>query len=194
MTQRNGGADKIAPAIKSVLRELGEDTGREGLLKTPARVSKALRELTGGYSVDMDTLFNGAFFKVTANDLVSVTGISFYSLCEHHLLPFFGKVHVGYIPDKKIVGLSKIPKLVHAFAARLQVQERFTRQIADELLLRLAPQGVAVVVEARHLCMEMRGARSMESNCVTSAMLGVFKKDHTAKDEFLRLIRKTGDL
>ncbi len=194
MKPRNDNSDKIAPAVKGILEDLGEDPGREGLLKTPARVSKALRELTTGYAVDLDTMFNNAFFKVETSDLVSVTGISFYSMCEHHMLPFFGKVHVGYIPHGKIVGLSKIPKLVHAFSARLQVQERFTRQIADTLLERLNPYGVAVIVEARHMCMEMRGARSVESNCVTSAMLGVFRKDIAARDEFLRLIRKTGDL
>ena len=194
MKPRNDSSDKIAPAVKGILEDLGEDPGREGLLKTPARVSKALRELTTGYAVDLDTMFNNAFFKVETSDLVSVTGISFYSMCEHHMLPFFGKVHVGYIPHGKIVGLSKIPKLVHAFSARLQVQERFTRQIADTLLERLNPYGVAVIVEARHMCMEMRGARSVESNCVTSAMLGVFRKDIAARDEFLRLIRKTGDL
>jgi GTP cyclohydrolase I len=194
MKPRNDGTDKIVPAVQTILAELGETPDREGLIKTPARVSKALREMTAGYSVDLDAMFNNAFFKVETSDMVSVTGINFYSMCEHHMLPFFGKVHVGYIPHSKIVGLSKIPKLVHAFSARLQVQERLTRQIADTLLERLNPYGVAVVVEARHMCMEMRGARSMESNCVTSAMLGVFRKDLAARDEFLRLIRKTGDL
>ncbi|MFA5162334.1 MAG: GTP cyclohydrolase I FolE [Elusimicrobiales bacterium] len=191
---RTADEDAIVPAVKDILLALGEDPRREGLLKTPQRAAKALREITCGYRADIDALFNNAFFKVQSDDLVAVTGIHFYSMCEHHMLPFFGKVHIGYIPDGKIVGLSKMPRLVHALAARLQVQERLTRQIADILDKKLSPRGVAVIVEARHLCMEMRGAKSSETNCVTSAMLGELKKDAAARDEFLRLIRKTGDV
>jgi len=193
-TTKDETQDCIVPAVKDILRALGEDPQREGLLKTPQRAAKALREITCGYRADIDALFNNAFFKVSSDDLVAVTGISFYSMCEHHMLPFFGKAHIGYIPDGKIVGLSKMPRLVHALAARLQVQERLTRQIADTLAEKLSPHGVAVIVEARHLCMEMRGAKSSETNCVTSAMLGAFKKDAAARDEFLRLIRKTGEV
>jgi len=192
--KRDIAPDIIVPAVESILRELGENPKREGLLKTPRRVSKALREITSGYKTDLDAMFNNAFFKMDSEDLVAVTGITFYSMCEHHLLPFFGKVHIGYIPNGKIVGLSKMPKLVHALSSRLQVQERMTRQIADTLFAKLNPRGVAVIVEARHMCMEMRGAKSAETNCVTSAMLGVFKKDTAVRDEFQRLIRKTGNI
>lgn len=181
--------DAIAASMKQILIELGEDSAREGLLKTPQRVSKALRELTAGYSADVDRLINGALFHEDYNEMVLVKDISFYSLCEHHLLPFFGKAHVAYIPDGKIVGLSKIPKLVQVFAHRLQVQERLTSQIAQTLLDKLNPHGVGVVLSARHMCMEMRGASSMATPTVTSAMLGIFQRDARTRQEFLQLIK-----
>jgi len=181
--------DVLTGHMRAVLTELGETTERDGLAKTPARAAKALREITSGYNTDMDVLFNKAFFKVHSNDMVVVKNIRFYSLCEHHMLPFFGKVHIGYIPNGKIVGLSKMPRLVKALASRLQVQERLTRQIAETLFEKLNPFGVAVIVEARHMCMEMRGARSEQTNATTSAMLGVFRKDTAAREEFLCLVR-----
>lgn len=178
----------IAPHIFEILNLLGEDSNREGLLKTPERVAKSLKELTCGYHADPDAIINDALFTVAYSEMVLVKDINFYSLCEHHLLPFFGKVHVAYIPDKKIVGLSKIPKLVEAFARRLQVQERLTSQIAEILKEKLSPMGVGVVIEARHLCMEMRGAESILSPTITSAMLGSFRKDPRTREEFLKLL------
>lgn len=179
----------IESHMREILSALGEDPKREGLLKTPHRVSKSLRELTSGYGADVDEMINGALFTETYNEMVLVKDITFYSLCEHHLLPFFGKAHVAYIPEGKIVGLSKIPKLVHIFARRLQVQERLTSQIAETLERKLNPRGVAVVLEARHLCMEMRGAESQLSPTVTSAMLGCFQEDPRTRTEFLQLIK-----
>ena len=178
----------IAPHILEILNLLGENSNREGLLKTPERVAKSLKELTCGYHADPDAIINDALFTVAYSEMVLVKDINFYSLCEHHLLPFFGKVHVAYIPDKKIVGLSKIPKLVEAFARRLQVQERLTSQIAEILKEKLSPMGVGVVIEARHLCMEMRGAESILSPTITSAMLGSFRKDPRTREEFLKLL------
>ena len=189
----NGSKDPISDAVRGVLCSLGEDPQREGLLKTPERVAKALRELTSGYEQDVDAMINNALFTEAYNEMVVVKDITFYSLCEHHLLPFFGKAHVAYIPDNKIVGLSKIPKLVDIFAKRLQVQERMTNQIAETLNRKLHPLGVAVVLEARHLCMEMRGAESLLSPTVTSSMLGVFHRDDRTRQEFLKLIRRSND-
>ncbi|MHB2026901.1 MAG: GTP cyclohydrolase I FolE [Elusimicrobiota bacterium] len=182
--------DAIAAGIGLILSELGEDASREGLKKTPERVAKALRELTSGYRADIDAMINRAVFAEECNEMVLVKDITFYSLCEHHLLPFFGKAHVAYIPDKHIIGLSKIPKLVDIFSRRLQVQERLTRQVAETLSQKLSPLGVAVVMEARHLCMEMRGAQSLHSPTLTSAMLGVFHKDARTREEFLKLIAR----
>jgi len=182
--------DVMAGHVKALLTEIGEDPKREGLLKTPHRVAKALAELTSGYDADVDAMINNALFTEAYNEMVLVKDITFYSLCEHHLLPFFGKAHVAYIPDKKIIGLSKIPKLVDIYAKRLQVQERMTNQIAETLNRKLSPIGVAVVLEARHLCMEMRGAESLMSPTVTSSMLGAFHKDPRTREEFLKLIRK----
>lgn len=182
-------ADPITQRIHDVLVELGEDPEREGLLKTPQRVAAAYRELTSGYGADIDTIINEALFEEDYNEMVIVRDITFYSLCEHHLLPFFGKAHVAYIPNGRIVGLSKIPKIVEVFAKRLQVQERMTSQIAETLDTKLRPSGVAVVLEARHLCMEMRGAESLLSPTVTSAMLGVFREDARTRKEYLSLIR-----
>ena len=178
----------ITPHIREILGLLGEDPKREGLLKTPERVAKSLQELTCGYKADPDAIINGALFSVAYSEMVLVKDINFYSLCEHHLLPFFGKVHVAYIPDQKVVGLSKIPKLVEAFARRLQVQERLTSQVAEILKEKLNPLGVGVVIEARHLCMEMRGAESILSPTITSAMLGSFRKDPRTREEFLKLL------
>jgi GTP cyclohydrolase I len=174
--------------ISETLKLLGEDPNREGLLKTPNRVAKSLLELTKGYQADVDALINKAVFHEDYNEMVVVKDISFYSLCEHHMLPFFGTAHVAYIPNGKIIGLSKIPKLVEVFSRRLQVQERLTKQIAETLLTKLQPMGVGVVIEARHLCMEMRGARSLNSPTVTSAMLGCFHSDARTRKEFLSFI------
>src|SRR4051794_23333947 len=160
--------------IRQLLSELGEDASREGLLDTPKRVEKSLRFLTGGYQADVDEVLNNALFTVDYNEMVIVKDIDFYSLCEHHLLPFFGKVHVAYIPSDKVIGLSKIPRLVDMFSRRLQVQERLTKQIANTIRDKVAPVGVAVVIEATHLCMSMRGVQKQNSFAVTSAMLGAF--------------------
>lgn len=174
--------------VRDVLSKIGEDPTREGLVRTPSRVAKSLRDLTSGYDVDVDRLINEALFDVPYSEMVLVKDIEFYSLCEHHMLPFFGKCHVAYIPDGKVVGLSKIPRLVEAFSRRLQVQERLTSQIAEIILNKIKPLGVAVVMEARHLCMEMRGAQSKNSPTVTSAMLGVFRSDARTREEFLGFV------
>ncbi|HAH06347.1 MAG TPA: GTP cyclohydrolase I FolE [Elusimicrobia bacterium] len=186
-----GVVEPLAARYRDILRLLGEDLSREGLRKTPERVAKALLEMTSGYGADIGALINGALFEVDYSEMVLVKDIQFYSLCEHHALPFFGKAHVAYLPDKKVVGLSKIPKLVQVFAQRLQVQERMTQQIAETLMSRLKPLGVGVILEARHLCMEMRGARSLLSPTVTSSMLGAFRRDPRTREEFLALVRST---
>lgn len=175
--------------IRQLLASLGEDPSREGLKETPRRVEQSLRFLTGGYTADVDTVINGALFSVEYNEMVIVRDIDFYSLCEHHLLPFFGKCHIAYIPDGKVIGLSKIPRLVDVFARRLQVQERLTSQVADTLRERVAPLGVAVVMEATHLCMAMRGVEKQNSVTTTSAMRGIFHTDARTRHEFLELIR-----
>ena len=176
--------------VRQLLAALGEDPDREGLLETPRRVEKSLRFLTGGYRADVDEIINGALFSVTYNEMVMVRDIDMYSLCEHHLLPFFGKCHVAYIPDGKVIGLSKIPRVVDVFARRLQVQERLTTQIAETLMEKLKPLGVAVVIEATHLCMAMRGVEKQNSVTVTSAMRGVFHQDPRTRAEFLELIHR----
>ena len=168
---------------------LGEDPSREGLLDTPKRVEKALRFLTSGYSTDVDEVLNNALFTVDYNEMVIVKDIDFYSLCEHHMLPFFGKCHVAYIPNGRVVGLSKIPRIVDVFAHRLQVQERLTNQIAETLLEKVKPLGVGVVMESAHLCMSMRGVEKQNSVAVTSAMLGAFRSDARTRAEFLDLIK-----
>ena len=175
--------------IRALLAELGEDPTREGLLDTPKRVEKALKFLTSGYDADIDRVLNGALFTVDYSEMVIVKDIDFYSLCEHHLLPFFGKCHVAYIPTTKVIGLSKIPRLVDVFARRLQVQERLTNQIADTIRDKTAPLGVAVVMEATHLCMSMRGVEKQNSFCVTSAMHGGFRDSARTRMEFLELIK-----
>jgi GTP cyclohydrolase I len=176
--------------IRQLLTELGEDPSREGLLDTPKRVEKSLRFLTQGYAADVDAVLNNALFSVDYNEMVIVKDIDFYSLCEHHLLPFFGKCHVAYIPQGRVVGLSKIPRLVEIFARRLQVQERLTSQIAETLRDKIRPLGVGIVVEASHLCMSMRGVEKQNSVAVTSAMLGVFQHDARTRMEFLELIKR----
>ena len=176
--------------IRQLLAGLGEDPSREGLLDTPKRVEQSMRFLTSGYATDVDTMLNNALFTVDYNEMVIVKDIDFYSLCEHHLLPFFGKCHVAYIPNGKVVGLSKIPRLVDMFARRLQVQERLTNQIANTLLEKIKPLGVAVVTEATHLCMAMRGVEKQNSVAVTSAMLGAFRDDARTRSEFLNLIKR----
>lgn len=180
---------RIERHYAEILADLGEDPKREGLVKTPHRVAKALRELTSGYRVDLDALINEALFTECYDEMVIVRDIAFYSMCEHHMLPFFGRAHVAYLPNKKIIGLSKIPKIVEVFSRRLQVQERLTMDIAYTLADKLKPIGVGVVMEARHLCMEMRGAESHHSPTTTSCMLGVFKKDARTRKEFLELVK-----
>src|SRR5438128_1794338 len=178
--------------IRQMLAELGEDPSREGLLDTPKRVAKAYKFLTSGYDTDIDRVLNNALFTVDYSEMVIVKDIDFYSLCEHHLLPFFGKCHVAYIPSTRVIGLSKIPRLVDVFSRRLQVQERLTNQIANTILEKVAPLGVAVVVEATHLCMSMRGVEKQNSFAVTSAMLGVFRDRARTRMEFLELIKLRG--
>jgi GTP cyclohydrolase I len=180
--------------IKDLLKELGENPRREGLVKTPARVAKMYEFLTKGYHEDVRQVLNDAVFAERYNEMVIVKDIDFYSLCEHHLVPFYGKCHIAYIPNGKIVGLSKLPRVVEVFARRLQVQERLTQQIADTLFKYLKPQGVGVVIEARHLCMMMRGVEKQNSVATTSAMLGTFRHDVKTRTEFLTLLdRELGD-
>ena len=174
--------------IKKILVELGEDPTRDGLIRTPERVDKSLRYLTGGYKEDADSILNGALFDVQHDEMVIVKDIDVFSLCEHHMLPFFGKCHVAYLPSDKVVGLSKIPRLVDMYARRLQVQERLTLQIAETLKEKINPRGVAVVIQAQHLCMIMRGVEKPNSTAVTSSMLGLFKDNQNTRNEFLNLI------
>ena len=178
--------------LRQLLVELKEDPEREGLRETPKRVEKALRFLTSGYAADIDAVLNNALFTVDYSEMVIVKDIDFYSLCEHHLLPFFGKCHVAYLPSDKVIGLSKIPRLVDVFSRRLQVQERLTNQIAETIQEKIAPLGVAVVMEATHLCMSMRGVEKQNSCAVTSAMLGTFRSNARTRMEFLELIKLRG--
>jgi GTP cyclohydrolase I len=175
--------------LREVLVRLGEDPDREGLARTPERMAKALAYLTKGYQEDPEELLRGALFNVDYDEMVIVKDIEMFSLCEHHLLPFFGKVHIAYLPKGKVIGLSKLPRLVDIFARRLQVQERLTTQIAETIQKAIEPQGVGVVVEARHLCMMMRGVEKQHSSAVTSSMLGAFRDEQEARQEFLSLIR-----
>src|SRR6204780_571713 len=183
------GTEGIADLVRKMIVLLGENPDREGLRRTPERFEKAVRYLTSGYGQDPEKLLNGAMFSVCYDEMVVVKDIEVYSLCEHHLLPFFGKCHVAYIPNKKVVGLSKIARLVNMYARRLQIQERLTRQIAQTIEDQLSPQGVGVIIEARHLCMVMRGVEKQHSEAVTSAMLGVFRENKQTRDEFLSLVR-----
>ena len=182
-------AERVQAAMRSVLVELGEDPTREGLAQTPLRVDKALRFLTSGYAEDIDAVINNALFTVDYSEMVIVKDIDFYSLCEHHLLPFFGRCHVAYLPRDKVIGLSKLPRIVEVFSRRLQVQERLTNQIAETIADKLDPLGVAVVVEASHLCMRMRGVQKQNSTAMTSAMRGVFRTDARTRMEFMDLLR-----
>ena len=181
--------EQMLDIIRKLLTNLGEDPSREGLLKTPERVERSLKFLTSGYQKDVDEVLNGALFTVDYTEMVIVKDIDFYSLCEHHLLPFFGKCHVAYLPTNQVIGLSKIPRIVEIFSRRLQVQERLTNEIAETIKEKINPLGVAVVLEGTHLCMSMRGVEKQNSTAVTSAMLGVFRKDARTRSEFLALIR-----
>ena len=177
--------------VESLLKKIGEDPSRQGLLRTPGRVARALEFLTQGYLQDPKEILNGAVFDETYDEMLIVKDIDFYSLCEHHLLPFFGRAHIAYVPDGRIVGLSKLPRLVDMFARRLQVQERLTNEVAAEIERVLKPRGVAVVLEAQHLCMMMRGVQKQNSYAITSAMLGEFGYDEKTRSEFMQLIRKS---
>ena len=192
--ESNGSEDasikNIKSSVEAIISELGEDGGREGLLKTPLRVAKAYKFFTKGYNEDANKILNGAIFNEHYDEMVIVKDIDFFSLCEHHLLPFYGKCHVAYIPNGRIVGLSKIPRIIEMYARRLQVQERMTREIGDLLFQALNPKGVGVVTEARHLCMMMRGVEKQNSVATASCMLGVFKSDEKTRQEFLKLIGK----
>jgi GTP cyclohydrolase IA len=175
--------------IRSILTKIGEDPTRDGLINTPRRVDRSFRFLTSGYRMSADELLNGALFDVAYDEMVIVRDIETFSLCEHHLLPFFGKCHVGYIPNGRVIGLSKIPRLVDMYARRLQVQERLTMQIAETINEKVRPRGVAVVIEAQHLCMIMRGVEKQHSVAVTSSMIGAFKDNQNTRNEFLNLVR-----
>ena len=182
-------AKTIACHLREIIKLVGEDPQREGLRKTPERFEKALKFLTSGYHQNLDNVLNGATFSVCYDEMVIVKDIEFFSLCEHHLLPFFGKAHVAYLPSKKVLGLSKVARLVNMFARRLQIQERMTSQIAQAIEEKIAPQGVGVIIEARHLCMQMRGVEKQHGQAVTSAMLGAFRHNKQTRDEFLALAR-----
>jgi len=181
-------SDEIERAVETILRSLGEDPEREGLKKTPQRVARALKFLTEGYGMDPDEILNSALFSSSNDEMVLVRDIEFYSMCEHHILPIVGRAHVAYIPDGKVVGLSKIPRVVNLFARRLQIQEQMTEQIADAISRAIEPKGVAVVIQARHMCMEMRGVQKINSTTVTSALRGLFKSDMRTRNEFYDLI------
>jgi GTP cyclohydrolase I len=189
LNDKGAGALSIAGHVREIIRLLGEDPDREGLRGTPERYEKALRFLTRGYAQNPETVLNGAMFTVCYDEMVVVKDIEIYSLCEHHMLPFFGKCHVAYLPNKKVVGLSKIARLVNLYARRLQIQERLTSQIAKAIQQHISPEGVGVVIEARHLCMVMRGVEKQHSQAVTSAMLGCFRDSQQTRNEFLSLIR-----
>jgi GTP cyclohydrolase I len=181
----------IANLVRKMITLIGEDPEREGLKKTPERYEKALKFLTSGYHQNVDHLLNGATFSVCYDQMVVVKDIEFFSLCEHHLLPFFGKAHVAYLPSKRVIGLSKVARVVNMYARRLQIQERLTSQIARAIEDKIAPQGVGVIIEARHLCMQMRGVEKQHGQAVTSAMLGAFRENKQTRDEFLALVGKT---
>lgn len=181
--------ESVAALVRKMISIIGEDPNREGLRKTPERFEKALKFLTSGYHQNVDHVLNGATFSVAYDEMVIVKDIEFFSLCEHHLLPFFGKCHVAYLPVKKVIGLSKVARLVNMFARRLQIQERLTSQIAHAIEEKLSPEGVGVIIEARHLCMQMRGVEKQHGQAVTSAMLGCFRHNKETRDEFLSLVR-----
>jgi GTP cyclohydrolase I len=185
------GGDRLAALVRSMLKELGEDPAREGLARTPWRVADSMRFLLSGYELDVAQVINGAVFEESYEEMVVVKDIEVYSMCEHHLLPFYGKAHVAYLPSGRILGLSKIPRVIDVFARRLQVQERLTTQVADALHQALEPLGVAVVIEAVHLCMMMRGVQKQTSAAVTSALTGAFRNDEKCRTEFLSLIGRS---
>ncbi|HZV87612.1 MAG TPA: GTP cyclohydrolase I FolE [Candidatus Binatus sp.] len=182
-------AKRIACHVREIIKLIGEDPNREGLRKTPERYEKALKFLTSGYLQNAENILNGATFSVSYDEMVVVKDIEFFSLCEHHLLPFFGKCHVAYLPNKRVIGLSKVARLVNMFARRLQIQERLTSQIAAAIQDKISPEGVGVIIEARHLCMQMRGVEKQHGQAVTSAMLGGFRHNKQTRDEFLSLVR-----
>ena len=184
-----GRSGKIAANMKEILELVGEDPAREGLLRTPERYERAMRYLTSGYHTDIASIVNGALFTQKCDEMVVVKDIEFFSMCEHHLLPFFGRVHIAYLPNNKVIGLSKLPRIVDMFARRLQLQERLTQQIAQALTETVRPRGVAVLCEAQHFCMMMRGVEKQHSGAVTSTMLGSFRKNKATRDEFLSLVR-----
>jgi GTP cyclohydrolase I len=181
--------ETVADLVRKIIKLVGEDPEREGLRKTPERYEKALKFLTSGYHQNAESILNGATFSVCYDEMVVVKDIEFFSLCEHHLLPFFGKCHVAYLPNKRVIGLSKVARLVNMFARRLQIQERLTSQIAKAIEEKISPEGVGVIVEARHLCMQMRGVEKQHGQAVTSAMLGAFRQNKQTRDEFLSLVR-----
>jgi GTP cyclohydrolase IA len=178
----------ISSHMRDVIRALGEDPERQGLINTPERIEKALRYLTSGYSADLNEIVNGALFEVKYDEVVIVRDIEFFSMCEHHMLPFFGKIHVAYLPETRVIGLSKIPRIVDVFARRLQIQERLTQQVAETIQQLVEPKGVAVICEARHFCMMMRGVEKQHSGAITSAMLGAFRNNRETRNELLSLI------
>jgi GTP cyclohydrolase I len=188
MMQPKQDQESIASLMKKLLLKVGEDPAREGLVRTPERAEKAFRFLTSGYDTDVHSIVNGALFTDPADGMVVVKDIEFFSMCEHHLLPFFGKMHVAYLPAGKLIGLSKIPRIVDTFARRLQIQERLTQQVAETIQEVLKPRGVGVICEARHFCMMMRGVEKQQSGTVTSAMLGAFRERKDTRDEFLSLV------
>ena len=186
--------DSIAALMEKLLLKVGEDPSRPGLVRTPQRADKALRFLTSGYETDIASIVNGALFDEKCDEMVLVKDIEFYSMCEHHLLPFFGTMHVAYLPNKQVIGLSKIPRIVDMFARRLQLQERLTHQVAETLRDVLKPKGVGVICEARHFCMMMRGVEKQHSGTVTSAMLGAFRERKASRDEFLSLVSRSNHI
>ena len=192
-THDAGESQDLADLVRKMIVQLGEDPNREGLRKTPERFAQALKFLTSGYEQNVDQLLNGATFSVAYDEMVIVKDIEFFSLCEHHMLPFFGKVHIAYLPNKRVIGLSKLARLVNMFSRRLQIQERLTSQVAQALEDKIEPQGVGVIVEARHLCMQMRGVEKQHSKAVTSAMLGAFRHNKQTRDEFLALVRRRSE-
>jgi GTP cyclohydrolase I len=189
MPHTDASPQSLAPLVEELIKGLGEDIGREGLQQTPRRVEQALRFLTSGYQADINKIVNGALYEVKYDEMVIVKDIEFFSMCEHHMLPFFGKVHVAYLPKNRVIGLSKIPRIVDAFARRLQIQERLTQQVAETIQQTIDPIGVGVICEARHFCMMMRGVEKQHSGAVTSAMLGAFRNRKETRDEFLSLVR-----
>jgi GTP cyclohydrolase I len=186
-------ASSTQELYRELLRRMGEDPDRDGLVRTPERMEKSIAFLTKGYAMDVNTVLHDALFDVDYDEMVIVKDIEFFSQCEHHLLPFFGKAHIAYVPNGKVIGLSKIPRLVDVFSRRLQVQERLTKQVSEAIQEAINPQGVAVILEAQHLCMMMRGVEKQHSSTVTSAMLGVFKTQLQTRNEFLSLVRRQGN-